>query len=68
VYFSGGISQICLRYAEADNQYMSDYQRIGDEEDQKYIMYWDMVNLYGRAMQEKLPVSDFVFLNEGNSS
>ena len=45
---------------------MSSYQGNGDEEDQKYIMYWDMVNLYGRAMMEKLPVSDFVFLDAGN--
>lgn len=62
---AGGVSQICLRYAEAHNQYMSNYQGDGSERNQKYIVYWDMVNLYGTVMQEYLPVRDFVFLNEG---
>ena len=35
---------------------------------QKYIVYWDMVNLYGKAMQSLLPVSNFKFLEKGKLS
>jgi len=35
---------------------------------QKYIVYWDMVNLYGKAMQSLLPVNNFKFLEKGKLS
>ena len=46
----GGISYISKRYAKAD--------------DNNTIMCWDPNNLYGRAMIQSLPVSDFKFLLE----
>ena len=46
----GGISYISKRYAKAD--------------DNNTIMYWDANNLYGWAMIQSLPVSDFKFLSE----
>jgi len=59
----GGVSMITKRKSEAYNKYMSSYE--GDEEStsQKYIISWDMNNLYGVAMKQKLPVSDFRFLS-----
>ena len=46
----GGISYISKRYSKND--------------DNKTIMYWDANNLYGWAMIQPLPVSDFKFLSE----
>ena len=45
---------------------MESFKGTGDETDQKYIVFWDMVNLYGKAMQARLPVSDFIWLDQGN--
>ena len=46
----GGISYISKRYAKSD--------------DNNTIMYWDANNLYGWAMVQPLPVSDFKFLTK----
>ena len=46
----GGISYISKRYSKSD--------------DNKTIMYWDANNLYGWAMIQSLPVSEFTFLSE----
>lgn len=55
----GGVSMISNRYAEANNVYMDNYER---GKKSKYIMYWDCNNLYGTAMIESLPTSDFRWL------
>ena len=48
----GGISYIAHRHAQANNKYMKNY----DEKKQStYIMYFDANNLYGWAMNQKLP-------------
>ena len=52
----GGISMISRRRAEAKNKYISGCE---EEEDPTFLMYLDMNNLYGIAMQQKLPVSGF---------
>ena len=46
----GGISYVSKRYSKANEN--------------KSIMYWDANNLYGWAMIQSLPVSNFKFLNE----
>ena len=46
----GGISYISKRYSKSD--------------DNNTIMYWDANNLYGWAMIQSLPVSEFTFLSE----
>ncbi|XP_035714999.1 uncharacterized protein LOC110858869 [Folsomia candida] len=53
----GGVSMISHRYSEAYNKYMEDYEE-GVKED-SFLLYIDKNNLYGEALQEPLPVSDF---------
>ena len=52
----GGISMITHRHSMANNKYMKDYN---SDEESKYITYLDANNLYGYAMVQKLPTSDF---------
>ena len=58
----GGISTISNRYSRANNRYIPD--QYDPNEPSKYIMYLDANNLYGWAMSEALPVSDFKWLSE----
>lgn len=56
----GGLAQCSLRYAQANNKYMLQYN---DNEPSSFMVYLDCVNLYGFAMMQKLPKSNFSFLN-----
>jgi hypothetical protein len=52
----GGISMITHRFAKANNPYVGGYIT---EQENNYIMYLDANNLYGWAMSQSLPVSNF---------
>ena len=51
----GGISYIAKRLAKANNKYMKNYD---PKSSSKYILYLDMNNLYGWAMNGYLPYGD----------
>ena len=55
----GGISYIVHRHAEANNQYMKNYD---PHKESSYIMYLDANNLYGWAMSRPLPYRNFKWL------
>ena len=47
------------RYAKANNKYMKDYAK---NKELSYIQYWDVNNVYGWAMLQKLPVNNFEWI------
>ena len=55
----GGICHSVYRYAKANNKYMKDYDK---NKESSYIQYWDVNNLYGWAMSQKLPVNKFEWI------
>lgn len=57
----GGLAQCSLRYAKANNKYLSEYD---NSKPSNYLIYLDCNNLYGYAMLQKLPISDFRFMTE----
>ena len=57
----GGLCHATHRYAKANNKYIKDYDKIKES---SYLNYWDVNNLYGWAMSQKLPVSNFEWIEE----
>ena len=49
----GGICNAFHQYAKANNKYMRDY----DKNEESYLKYWDVNNVYGWGMSQKLPVN-----------
>ena len=58
----GGICHASGRYARANNKYMGALYRPNEPE--SFIMYIDATNLYGWAMSQELPFSQFAWLSE----
>ena len=54
-----GICHSVYRYAKANNNYMKDYDK---NKESSYLKYWDVNNLYGWAMSQKLPVNNFEWI------
>ena len=57
----GGICHSVYQYAKANNKYMKDF---GKNKELSYIQYWDVNNLYGWAMSQKLPVNKFEWIED----
>ena len=57
----GGICHSIYQYAKANNIYMKDYNK---NKESSYIQYWDISNLYGCAMSQKLPVNNFEWIKD----
>ena len=52
----GRICHSIYRYAKANNKYMKYYDK---NRKSSYYQYWNVKNLYGWAMSQKLPVNIF---------
>ena len=57
----GGICHSIHRHAKTNNKYMKNYDK---NEESSYIQYLDANNLYGWAMSQKLPVSNFKWVED----
>ena len=57
----GGICHAVNRYAKVNNIYMKEYDQ---SKESSYIQYLDANNLYGAAMSEKLPISEFKWVSD----
>ena len=57
----GGVSMIARRWARANNPRI-DPELAADDPNNTYIVYWDANNLYGWAMSQFLPQSDFAWV------
>ena len=57
----GGICHTINRYAKANNKYMKDYYK---NKESSYLKYWDVNNLYGWAMSQKLPINKFKWIED----
>ena len=57
----GVICHVVYRYRKAKNKYMRDYDK---SKESPYLKYWDVNNLYGWAMSQKLPVNNFEWIKD----
>ena len=51
-----GICHAIHWHAKANSKYMEDYDK---NKESSYLKYWDVNNLYGWAMSQRLPVNQF---------
>lgn len=58
----GGLSMVCGRYSYANNKLLPTY--FDESKPEKYILYFDANNLYGKAMMECLPTNNFEWMSE----
>lgn len=61
----GGICNVMHRYAKINNKYMKGCY---PSTEQSYLMYWNVNNLCGLAMSQKLPVDGFKWENRSLDS
>ena len=61
---SSGICHSINRYVKANYKFMKDYDK---NKEWSYLKYWDVNNLHGWSISQKLPVNYFkrwkIFLN-----
>ena len=55
-YINGGTCQAENRYTKSNDKYIKDYN---PSKELSCLMYWDVKNLYGWTMSQKLPIDGF---------
>ena len=61
----GGIPYITKRYCRANNKYVKEYDK---NKESTFIMYWDVINLYGRAITQCLLYDEFEWVDDSEIS
>ena len=56
-----GICHSIYQYAKANNKYMKYYDQ---HKESAYFQYWDVSNIYGWAILQKLPANNFEWIKE----
>ena len=54
-----GICDSIYLYAKANNKYMKDYDK---NKEPPCLQYWDVNNLYGWTISQRLPVNNFEWI------
>ena len=57
----GWICNSIYQYAKANNKYMKDYDQ---NKESSCLQYWDVNNLYGWAMLQKLPIKNIKWVKD----
>ena len=57
----GGICHAVYWYVKANSKYMKDYDK---NKESLYLKFWDVNDLYGWEMLQKLPVSNFKWIED----
>ena len=57
----GGICHSIYQYVKVNNKHIKDYDK---NKESSHLQYWDVNNLYGWAMSQKLPVNKFEWIND----
>ena len=57
----GGICHYVYRYAKVNNKYMKFYDK---KKESPHFQYWNVNNLYGWAILQKLPVNNFELIKD----
>ena len=55
------ISLSIYEYAKANNKYMKNYDK---NKESSYLQYYNVDNLYGQVMSQKLPVNNFEWIKD----
>ena len=56
---TGGICHSIYEYVKANNKYMKDYDK---NKESSYLYFWDVNNLYGSTMSQKVQVNNFEWI------
>ena len=59
----GRICHAIYRYIKADNKYMKEFDKIKNV---LYLKYWDVSNLYGWTMLQKLLVNNIQWIKDAS--
>ena len=57
----GAMCHSIYRYEKANNKYIKGYDK---NKELPYLQHWDVNNLYGWAMSQKLPVNNFEWIKD----
>ena len=57
----GRICNTIHPHGKANNEYMKDYDK---NKESAYLNYWDVNNLYGWTMSQKLPVNNIEWIED----